>query len=328
MNPKVRSIFAKIGNNWGLKLLALVLATLSFYGVRWATGNEKDFTVPVEVDVEDGIAVLAQTVNFVTVTARGTLDDMLKIDPLKMRALVGSREGEPDGLPRSVTIRPRDIEGAPNVSIVKIDPPELLVTFDREVETTFSVARPVTDGRPLVGRVEIEYSPMTVNVAGPKRRLEELKRRGLDSLQTEEVNVDGRVESFSRRVAILPPEGTLVSKIEPSEVEVKISIVRDIATLRLEPIPVMIIGDEAVPDQWGIEPAEAVVTLEGQPILVNSLTNNEVRVFVDCTGLSFEERRNLDLRVYVPVQEGVSYRVEPETVSIGPLPSPETEDSP
>ncbi|MDE0837643.1 MAG: YbbR-like domain-containing protein [Kiritimatiellae bacterium] len=329
MQIKWKTIWSKICLNWGLKVLALVLGTLTFYGIRWATGNEKEFTIPVAVDAGEGIAVLAQNVEFVTVTARGTLDDMLKLDSSQMRALIQPREGDPDGLPRKVVIGPRDIEGAPNVSIVKIEPNDVILTFDREIETTFLVATPTTKGRPLIGRIELEYSPSSVKVAGPKRRLEELKRSGLDSLQTEAVNVDGRVESFSRRVAILPPEGTLVSKIEPSEITVKIKIVRDIATSRFEDLPIMVIADKQVQEQLVVEPAAATVTLEGQPALVASaVSNQQVRVFVDCAGLDFSEARDLDLRVYIPVQEGVTYRVEPERVTVRVITSPNLEDSP
>ncbi|MDA1043929.1 MAG: hypothetical protein O3C57_01765, partial [Verrucomicrobia bacterium] len=217
----MKNFLMKLRHNWGLKILAMVLGAMTFYAIRWTTGNEKDFSVPVEIEVESGIAVLAQDVDFVTVSVRGSQDDLLKLDTSRIRAYVRPREGEPDGLPRTVSINPRDIEGAPNVSIVKIDPSELMLTFDREIETTFSVAPPVTKGRPLVGSVELEYTPTSVKVAGPKRRLEELKRKGLDQLQTQEVDVDGRGASFSRRAAILPPEGTLVSKIAPPEVMVK-----------------------------------------------------------------------------------------------------------
>ncbi|MDA0990493.1 MAG: hypothetical protein O3A51_07060 [Verrucomicrobia bacterium] len=193
-----------LARNWELKLLALLLAGLTYYAIRGATGYEVEYTVPVEVAVEPGVAVLAQDPDVVKVRFRGSQDDLLKLEQKRLKALIRPRNDNLDGRPRSIPVAVRDIQGAPGVSIVKIDPQDVVVTFDRETEMVFSVLPPTTLGRPLVGKVELTYSPTTVTIRGPKRRLQELKQEGRDQVSIEPVDVDGRVESFSKRWCVHP----------------------------------------------------------------------------------------------------------------------------
>jgi len=70
---------------------------------------------------------------------------------------------------------------------VRMEPRVVRLTFDREIETTFAVAKPQTVGTPLMGRVEVEYEPAEVRIRGPKRRLEDLLRYGNGCVSTEPV---------------------------------------------------------------------------------------------------------------------------------------------
>ncbi len=319
MQGKRHRIASLFVDNWAIKVLALVLAILTFYAIHWATGYEVDYTVPVKVQVGEGIAVLDQDADAVKVRFRGTQDDLLKLDQDRLRIILRPREGEPDGLPRAVPISARNFESLPNVSVVKIEPDEVILTFDREVSAEFKVAKPGAIGSPLVGRAEIDYSPKIVMISGPKRRLEELKLRGEEELLTEPVDIDGRVESFSRLVEVLPPNDTWVSRIDPSEVTVRVRIVRELTMRTWTNVPIMAVRDPSSGDGGlTFTPAFVNVTLEGQAEIVESLATGDVRAFVDCVGLELSPDipQEKTVQVHAPARDGVSVKVSPPTVMV------------
>jgi len=313
---KVISLIRLLTNNWWLKLLALCLAAVSFYAIRGATGYEVEYSIPVEVAVEPGIAVLNQEPATVRVRFRGSREDLLRLDERHIKAVVAPKSGEPDGSEQAVTLSPRDIEGAAGVNIVKIEPSMVSLTFDREVETTVSVAKPRTIGTPLIGRVSVQHEPVIAKILGPKRRLAEMKQKGKDKVQTEPVDVDGRVESFTKKVRILSPSDAWVSRIEPSEVTVKVSIITEMETRTWEQIPVRAITRPGEKRDIYFEPPAVDVSLEGRVEVLEGIGDDTISVLVDCAGLETIATYELPVIVHLPCQTEVRPMVTPETVKV------------
>ena len=306
----------RVTHNWELKLLALLLAGLSYYAIRGATGYEVEYSVPVEVAVEPGVAVLEQDPDVLRVRFRGSQDDLLRLDQKHLKAVVRPRGDNPDGTPRLIPVTSRDIAGAPGVAVVKIEPGSVAVTFDRETEMTFSVAKPTTIGRPLIGRAELTYTPQKVSIRGPKRRLEELKTEGRDEVTTEPVDVDGRVESFSKRVRVRPPGGTWVAGIEPSEVAVQVNIVKASASRTWQGLPVLAIQEAGPAAEIYIRPPRVDITVEGRAELIENLAEADIRIFIDCIGLNRTAAYELPVQVHLPVYNEVKVKVEPSVVEV------------
>jgi YbbR domain-containing protein len=313
---KFESVKRTATNNWELKLLALLLAVLTYYAIRGATGVEREYPVPVQVEVDPGIAVLAQEPDTIEVGFRGSQGDMLDLDPMLLRAIVHPKSREPDGTAQVVPVSPRDIEGAPGVAVVSIEPNELVVTFDREVEIPFRVAKPEVVGKPLIGRVELDYEPDTVVVRGPKRLLEELKRGGGAELSTEPVDVDGRVESYSKLVKIRPPSGPWVSGMEPDEVTVNVRIIKETARREWEGIKVLAVHDSGTAVDVFFDPPEVSVSIEGRTEVVEGFSEEDIRVFVVCSGLDPEESHKVPVQVHLPVYRDIDAHAEPKVVTV------------
>jgi YbbR domain-containing protein len=302
--------------NWQLKLLALLLAALTYYAIRGATGYEVEYAVPVTVDVEPGVAVLAKNPDQVQVRFRGSQDDLLKLDQKRLQALVKVREESLGGHPRPVPITERDIEGASGVAVVMVDPPEVMITFDREVEATFSVARPATVGEPLLGKAEIQFSPQTVTIRGPKTRIAELVAEGHDQVNADPVEVDGRVESFTKRVQVHPPGGNWASRIEPDAVTVQVNIIKKSTTRAWEQLLVRAIRDGEDTKRLVIDPPTVEISLEGRSELLENVSEHDLRVFVDCAGLNTAVTNEVPVQVHLPVYMDVSVTVVPKTVQV------------
>jgi YbbR domain-containing protein len=202
------------------------------------------------------------------------------------------------------------------VTAVRVFPSVVKLTFDREIETTFAVAKPQTIGVPLMGKADLDYEPNAVRVRGPKRRLEELARSGNGQLTTEPVDVDGRVESFSKTVRIVPPADTWLSHIEPSEVMVKVGIVSRSATREWKNLPVLALTDTASAARYAIEPAGVNVTLEGRAEVLEKIEHAALAVFVNCTGVKGADAFDAPVVVHLPTPMDVVIKVEPPAVKV------------
>ena len=305
-----------IARNWELKLLALLLAVLTYYAIRSATGSEEKFDIPVEVELEPGIAVLEQDVDTVTVRLRGTEGDLLRLDEKRMRVVIRPRDHEPDGLSRQVEITARDIEGAARVAVVGIKPDSVRLIFDREDEIEFRVSKPTSIGQPLVGKVEIDYEPKSVKVQGPKRILNEYIEEGRNEVSTEQVDVEARAGDFTKRVKVLPPGDTWVSRIEPDEVMVKVRIIKASAKKTWDKLKVLAIRDAGAAAAIVFEPAMVDVSIEGRAEVVEILSEADMRFVVDCVGLDPAGSYELPVQSHLSVMEDVTVTIIPKVVKV------------
>ena len=306
----------KIARNWELKLLALLLAVLTYYAIRSATGTEWNFDIPVEVELEAGIVVLEQDVDTVTVRLRGTEEDLLRLDEKRMKVVIRPKDHEPDGLARQVEITERDIEGAARVAVVGIEPESIRLMLDGEDKLEFLVAKPTTFGQPTIGKVEIDYEPKSVKVHGPKRILNEYIEEGRNEVSTEQVDVEARAADFTKRVKILPPGDTWVSGIEPDEVTVRVRIIKASAKKTWKKLKVLAIRDTGAAASIVFDPLTVDVSVEGRAEIVESLTEADMRFVVDCVGLDPSGSYELPVQPHLSVTEDVTVTIIPKVVKV------------
>ena len=295
-------------NNWSLKALAVLLAVLSFYAIRNAISFEVPYNVPVEVKVEKGIAVLEQNPRTVDVIFRGAQENLRHLDQHLIRAVVSAKlEGA------SSTVRlplgPGDIEGAPGVRAIDLRPDFVMVALDREGAKTVPVLPPKVIGRPLAGDVTIEYEPRRVTIRGPERRLKDI-----DSVSTEPVDVDRRVESYTDEARVLAPGNGWVAEIEPRKVSVRVGIVTEFTTRELANRPVLAVTEPGAGVEVRFEPASVKVVLKGSAGDLANLSEDAVQAFVNCVGLEPAASYELPVQVHLPDGGTLRASVVPRSV--------------
>ncbi|MBN2302245.1 MAG: YbbR-like domain-containing protein, partial [Lentisphaerae bacterium] len=210
MATRWRQLSEPLLNNWKLKVLAFVLALMSFFAIQNEISFEAPYSIPIVVLVDQpGIAILDQNPMTADVTFRGSEEDLRRLDQRQIKAMVRLKVTYPSGS-ESVRIGPQNIEGISGVRVVNVQPSTVTLTFDHEEEKKVAVTRPTIIGTPFVGKVEIDCEPQTVTIRGPKLRLAEV-----NSVSTEPVDVEGRVESFSKQLRVLSPSDTWISHIKP-----------------------------------------------------------------------------------------------------------------
>ena len=150
--------------NLGLKLLSLMLAILTFHAIRSATSDEDIHVLPVDTQVDDeDMEIVEQDPLSVTVTFRGSREDLKRLDPKYMKVILRlSADGG-----GQLSIRPRDIKGARGLRIVKIDPEFARFTLARKTDLKqpdgASVPPKIKEPAPGMGRV---WTNLTVLAAG------------------------------------------------------------------------------------------------------------------------------------------------------------------
>lgn len=320
MANKTSALKRLLTHNAELKILAIVLAVMSFYAIRRATSSEKTYEIPLEVRVaEDSQVAVLDAPSTVSVMVRGSHEDLLRLDATQLRAVVYPKASDPSGS-EVLGIAPKNIEGARSVRVVQIDPAVVTVNFDTEVALTFSVARPEVRGTPLVGKAEIEYEPKTVLVRGPKKRLQ-----GKSVVKTKWIDVEGRGQSFSQRVEVLPPENTRVSAITPSEVTVKVNIAWETISREWSNVVVNAVMPAGTIRPMLFEPATVDVSLHGRPELIKGLADNMVRAIVHCPTSPPAVGITLPVCLHLPVGMDVTVTLRPDTVNV--VASPVVEDA-
>lgn len=305
--------------DWHIKLLSLFVAIISYYAIMSTLSFEVVYDVPLTVEVEPGMAVLEQDTQILHVTCRGAQNDHNRIDQKQIRAVVRPRNTQKTGA-QPVPIDVRNIEGlrGSGLRVVSIRPGTVMVSFDRETRKEAEVLEPPTIGTPLIGRVKLSYEPKIVTLTGPRRRLE-----GRDTVRTEAIDVDGRVESFTRRVRVLPPAGAHLTSIEPAEINVNIEIVTESVERKWENIPVVAISKPGQEQRIHIDPAVATLYVQGRSEIIENLSRDMLRIFVDCIGLDTSAGYDLPLDVHWPHGLDVNSRTEPASVRVSfSLPAP------
>ncbi len=125
IKERLRQLFTV---NPGLKLLALLMAGFTFHAIRGVTSEEEVYLAPVHVQTPNpATAVINQEPHSVSVTVRGSREEIGQVDPHALRVWLKPRSLEV----RSLTIRRRDIQGLGGLHIVKIDPDRVAFSFTR-----------------------------------------------------------------------------------------------------------------------------------------------------------------------------------------------------
>jgi len=314
-SARVKALFVE---NRGMKLLALLLATMAVYAIQRNTNRFDEFEVPIVVKVDKWIAILTQDAKTAVITCRGSTDDLRRLDVRQLKVVVSPKASGVAGGER-IPIGPRNVEGwTRGVQIVKIRPDIITVNFDRAIEKRVGVAKPETVGKPLLGRAEVDYEPKLVTIRGPKSKLADRK-----ILRTEPIDVAGAVDSFTKQVKILSEGEAGVWEVEPAEVTVHISIVTEAVRKEWKNLKVMAMVDTECGRNIVFSPDTVDVSLLGSPQAVNRITDTDISVFVDCVGILTTGIQTIAASVHLPPGVNLSAAIEPPMLRVtASLPAP------
>ncbi len=300
-------------NNIGLKLIAFLLAILTYIAIHEATNFEIPYDIPVEIEKAEGVAILEQDPMTVQVTFRGSQVDLRQIKQSDIKAVIKCVSTQITGS-ESAVIRVADIRGViPSVKIVQIRPPTVKMKFDREDTKMVNVSQPKTVGNPLIGQASIDYNPKTVMIKGPSTRL-----KTQQEVDAEPIDVDGRVESFIKQVRILTPAGSWVTKIDPAEITAKVNITRESIAREVKAVPISVVSAPGSTTLYTINPATADITISGSAEAVNKFMATPIVAFIEVSSLDTDsiKPQTAPVNVFAKAEAGINITVNPRQVEV------------
>ncbi len=312
-------------NNGYWKLLSLVIAVLIYFSIRAEISHVRVISIPVEAEFDAagaGAAIESVEPRSVQVTLRGSYTDVNQLALSVSRCVVRPRQKKSnlmDSVP--VKIRHGNLRGVRGVRVVKIEPNVAVVKFDVPMSLPLMIARPTELGTAL-GRVQFVYDLTNAVVRGSRRQLSTLDP-AVTQIQTEPINVDGRSQTFTTRVRLLPPGEVVNATVEPPEMVVQVQILSEKATAKLERVPVVVTHPHAASLRWRAEPEWVEVELSGRGEIVKAVTPEQVTAVVNGNLPLSQETNGVPVRIHL--QQGLEIsevRALPPVVRLIPVTTP------
>jgi hypothetical protein len=139
-----------------------------------------------------------------------------------------------------------------------------------------------------------------------------------DTLESYPVDISGRSEDVYRRVGIKPKviDGRTIRTDKSVDVSVIIEPIPQIR--KLEKVPVRVLyGPVLAYRIVKIEPSTITLTVEGQKLAVDNLTEQDPMVYVNFQDITGEPRGEHKIRLRVKLPSGITTRsIEPEEVVV------------
>lgn len=311
MAPDLDAVWRGIRNNRGLKLVALVLAVVTWYWVREITS----FTAVVQgvrlhVLLDEGWAVLDRSVDEVDVLFRGSQSDIRYLSREQVRVEVDLRGRSVAGA-RDVPLGPANVRAPGSVRAVSVDPAEFSLTLDREGERQVAVRADMVGNPPEGFEVEqVVVTPATVKLQGPQGRL-----AGVQEVRTVPIDLEGRPRSFSLTRTIQPPSEVWSARADPDRVRVDVAIAERSTHREVSGVQVQLMVSPNTPPIQLKPRASVKLALKGRSDVIAALDASNLTAYVDCTLL--QAGQAVDLPVHVPIPPGVEIvSMEPAQVHV------------
>ncbi|OKO88399.1 putative secreted protein associated with spyDAC [Geobacillus proteiniphilus] len=268
----------------------------------------KRFPVGVEFfnrnKMPDGYSVGEPTVKPVAVTITGAKE---LIDEIAFVKAIVDLDGATETLTREARVRVYDRRG--NELDIEPEPSSVEVTVPvKSPSKTVSVQVRTTGELPDgVHLVSITPEPDRVTIYGPKDVLNRI-----DKLEGLTVDLDDITDDSTIELNVPLPDGA--KSVNPDKIKVHIDVEKDV-TQTWKDVPIAVVG---LPDSYKAEfvkPLEGKITvrLVGPPDVVRGLTKDDVRLYVDVSGLGIGEHQ-------VPIQwnhpEQVQWQPSAETAMV------------
>ncbi len=295
----------RFADNVLLKAISLVLAAFLWLEIAGGKTSEIGLAVPVALqNIPKDIELVGDSVNEVELRLRASPSIVQALDAASVRAEVDLSAVEPGE--RLFHLTPDAITTPFGVEVVKIQPSQLTLTFERTLQKVIPV-HPRVSGVPGSGyEVEsVRSVPGDIRIAGPRSRVERI-----DHAFTELVEVAGEVFSVSGDVGIGVDDPLLRLQAEP-RARVTVQIREEHAQRRFESLEIEARGGEA-----RLNFQHVSVVVEGPVRIIDNLDASGVRPYVDVQSETPEGEFEVAIELE-PANRGLTVlEVEPERIAV------------
>ncbi|MFW5786256.1 MAG: YbbR-like domain-containing protein [bacterium] len=305
-----RRFFAHIVRNWPAKVISIAAAVVLVVFYNISRLDDRFFTVPLEVSVDDEFIAASAVPTDVRLRLRGEPEVIDGIREDDVRAVVDFTDHDSPGT-YAEPVRIRKIGSALDAAPVEIRVEPAQVEMELAVRATKSVdVEPTIQGFAPTGYHLSQYqvSPSTVEIEGPEEVV-----NGIELVRTEEIELSGREEDFTVRVRLRQPE-PLIEFPGGSIVEFR-GIIEETVVLRtIEPVEIVLLDLD--PDLRLIsELPGGLVRVQARQVELEEVSPSQVQIVADASEVDGPGTYTLDARPSVP-RGLVVLRYEPTTVEV------------
>jgi len=206
--------------NWFLKVVSLLLATLLWAAVSNQASSEIGLDVPLEYrNIPTQLEITGDMTNTIQIRLRGSSNVIKGITAKDVSTTIdlsNMRTGE-----KIVALSPQNVQAPFGAEVIRVNPSSVRFTLERTVTKTVDIV-PTLAGQPVNGfeTGQVSVSPNTIEVEGPESRVD-----ALSSIATIPIRLDRKQSSIEQTVDLDVPDPQ-IRLLHPSAVNVKIEIRR------------------------------------------------------------------------------------------------------
>lgn len=182
--------------DWGLKLIALVITLALWFGVTGlSTPTTKRFTIPLNLNISSSAQIVNAPPQEVEVEVNGDKRKVEQINRAELIASLDLTEVEPGD--RVILLSPESVfvPLPQGVKLVEVAPSRIAVNLEAVEEKDLEV-KTITTGEPAAGYEVYSTTvlPPNVRVRGPASIV-----RMLEYVQTDKINLNGKKDEFTAK---------------------------------------------------------------------------------------------------------------------------------
>ncbi|OGW86576.1 MAG: hypothetical protein A3C35_08475 [Omnitrophica bacterium RIFCSPHIGHO2_02_FULL_46_11] len=301
--------------NWGIKLIALILAVGFWFYVVSEESIEATKTIPLAIiSPSNQLRVVKSSSSFLEVTfqsprhlfsafSSGNVTARHKIEGIQ----------KPGDYSFNVSVNDFTLP-APEIRVVKIFPSFITVSLDEVIVKKLPVQVDLV-GEPAYGyradQEAIELDPNAVLVEGPKAALEKM-----DTIKTEPIQLVGRVRSFRRtvKIAVLPE----IRVVGDAITEVQIPIKAEFSEREIPDVHVKILGTPSADRYARVVTDQIAITLKGPQAVLDKLAATDILAYVEVEGLK-EGIQEVPVKLILPPEVSLKEKFPLASVEVKKL---------
>lgn len=297
MRSKLLRLIKGLWQNRSRKLLALLLAFVSWYAIRGAISFENVITgVPLNIRLAPEWAVLDRSTDVVDIVFQGSRDDLFRLGRGNVDLVLDLRGKEYTGS-TTVRLNASMVVAPGSARAIKIQPPEVTIKLDQQATRQLPVKIDLQGALPEGFEIESTLAdPATVQVSGPRQMIETLI-----AVRSAPVSLEGRRQSFRERLELIQPGEMWQARLEPQRINARVTIrerseTRSFQRLVVQALVNPLFGSSAI----SILPVSVDVVVKGTTERLEQLSSAAILPYVDCRELTPGGRFELPILVNTP----------------------------
>jgi hypothetical protein len=305
-----RKLLARAAENWPAKVLSIALAIILFVFHRMSSLEERFFSVPLSVEVNNSLIPASSYTRMIRVSLRGDATSIYPILEDDIKAYIDLKPYEVPGLYRTpVLIRKEGTALGVEPLEISVDPIEISLELDRKVSKyvplTANLRGNVLSGYDLISHT---LTPTQVVVDGPLTLL-----GTISELYTDFIDLDGRSENFSVTVNILNRDPLIVIR-GSGTTEFHGFIQRLVPVRNFTDLPITLNNlDESLEAEMDVK--SGTVRLDGDQSQLDLFVPPPGFLYADCSAITGPGAYTLPLKVDLP--SGINLaRQDPQAVAL------------